>query len=226
MKNMRYYAITLLKHRRYFTAGKGGKVFMQFQGRFETLKMIEQGNRVYCSTDSCEGRLLIYLIRKKEEIPKEQLMTWLKELCIQLDGYHKFRHRAYQYVNPYAVVITDSQEIKLLDLESETNESVLIYLQKSIIRESFGKTSGIRRTRIPTDYYSFGKTLQFIMSQGNIFPEISIIESYLFSKIIRKCLEESVENQYKNIKEVQNQIPKIKKKKVQKRKDARDCGGP
>lgn len=203
---------------------------MQFQGRFETLKMVEQGNKVYCNTDSCEGKLLIYLIRKGELISKEQLVMWLRDLCSQLENYHRFRHRAYQYVNPYAVVVTGNNEIKLLDLDAEENESVLIYLQKSIIRESFGKTSGIRRTRIPTDYYSIGRTLQFIISQGNIVPPINFIESYTFSKIIRRCLEETSENQYQNIKEIQEQIPKIKiketKKKVQKRKDARNCGVP
>ncbi|MFI3208290.1 MAG: hypothetical protein R3Y40_04075 [Eubacteriales bacterium] len=186
---------------------------MWFQGEYETLKMIEQGGRVHCGTDYTEGELLIYLIKKRELISKEQLFTWLNELCTQLDAYHRCRHRAYQYVNPYAILISDDDKVKLLDLESQDNESILIYMQKNIIRESFGRQNGIKRAKIYTDYYSFGKTLQFIMAHGNIYPEINIIETHIISKIIRKCLKEVSENQYQNIKEIQNQIPKTKQMK-------------
>lgn len=185
---------------------------MRFLGEFETLKMVEQGNKVHCGVECTEGQLLIYLIRRGTMIEKEQLCIWLQELCTQLDAYHRCRHRAYQYISPYAIIISEDNKVKLLDLESKENESVLIYMQKNVIREAFGKHKGIRKTKIPTDYYSLGKTMQFVIANGKINPEINMIESHIFYRIIQKCLEESTKNQFQSIEEIQNQIPKIKKK--------------
>lgn len=184
---------------------------MRFQGEFETLKMVSQGGKVRCSTELVEGQLLMYLIRNEEEIIKNQLWLWLHNLCIEIEAYHRCYHRAYQYINPYTILIIKNQEIKLLDLDAQENEMVLLYMQKSIIRESFSKNGNIKRTKIYNDFYSLGRTLQFLLSQGNVIPQINVIESYQLSKIIKKCLEEPSENTYQNLKEIQNQLPRIKK---------------
>ncbi len=183
---------------------------MWFQGEFETFKMIEQDGKVTCCTDYTDGCLLIRLIQRNEIIDKNQLWKWLNEICYQLDAYHRCYHRAYQYVNPYTILVSKEKTIKLLDLDTQENEKVLIYLQRSIIRESFSKGGNIKRTRICADYYSLGRTLQFIVAQGNIIPSINVMESYSLSKIINKCLEETSEIAFQNIKEIQKQLPKIK----------------
>ncbi len=184
---------------------------MRFQGEFETIKMIEQAGKVTCCTEHAEGQLLMYYIHKKEPIEKEQLWRWLHSICTQLYAYHRCYHRAYQYVNPYTFLLTNENTIKLLDLDDQSNESVLIYLQKNIIRESFSRANSLKRTKVYTDFYGFGKTLQFILSQGNVTPQVNRAESYKLSKIIKKCLENTSEITFQNIKEIQNQLPKIKK---------------
>lgn len=195
---------------------KGGRISMQFQGEFETLKMIEQGGKVNCYTEYAEGELLMSLVRRKEVIAKSQLWKWLNEICVQVNAYHRCYHRAYQYINPYTILVCKDQSIKLLDLESRENENILIYLQKNIIRESFSRSGNLKKSRIYTDFYSFGKTLQFILSKGNIFPQVNFLESHQLSKIIKKSLEELSENTFQNFKEIQKQLPKIKEIQMQK----------
>lgn len=183
---------------------------MRFQGKFETIKVIEQSGKVRCCTDDTEGQLLMNLITKEEFISKDQLWKWLDQLCCQIDSYHRCYHRAYQYINPYAILITKDNLVKLLDLETQENEMILIYMQKAIIRESFSRNGNIKKTKVYTDFYSLGKTLQFILAQGNINPSINAVESYVLSKTIKKCLEEPSEIVFQNIKEIQSQLPKSK----------------
>lgn len=183
---------------------------MVYQGEIPILKMKEQGGRVNCYTEYREGILLIDIILKGETISKSQLWKWLQDIGVQIESYHRCYHRAYLYLNPYTIFITSSNKIRLLDLESQENEAMFIYLQKTILRESFHKNSNIKQTKIYTDFYSMGKTLQFIVSQGNICPSINWREYYQLSKVVKKCIEESSQNQNLSIKEIQKQISKLK----------------
>lgn len=183
---------------------------MRFQGVFGTLKMVEQNGKVHSGVEIVEGELLVYYIAHHPSIPKIQFMKWMNELCIQLTAYHKCFERAYQYVNPYAMVISKDEKLHLLDLDTSENEEILIHMQKRVISESFHRNGSVKRTRINTDFYSFGKTLQFLIAQATFVPQINVMESHSYSKVIQKCLNVSSDDTYQTIKEIQKEIPKIK----------------
>ena len=189
---------------------KGGKISMRFQGDFETYKFVDHGGKIQSVLDYIEGESLFYKIQNSVQFSKAQLFKWLNELCMQLEYYHKHKHHAYQYLNPYTIIITKDHRIRLLNLDSKENEDILIYIQKVVIRDLFYYQSNSKRNKIYTDYYSLGKLLQFLLSCGNFIPRLKVRETRIFSKIIQKCLSNDSETQFQNMKQLQKKFPKVK----------------
>ena len=189
---------------------KGGKISMRFQGDFETFKFVDHGGKIQSVMDYIEGESIFYKIQNSVQFSKAQLLKWLNELCMQLEYYHKYKHHAYQYLNPYTIIVTKDQQIRLLNMDSKENEDILIYIQKAVIKNLFYYQSNSKRNKIYTDYYSLGKLLQFLLSSGDFTPCLKIRETRIFSKIIQKCLSNDSENQFQNMKQLQNKFPKVK----------------
>ena len=189
---------------------KGGKISMRFQGDFETFKFVDHGGQIQSVMDYIEGESLFYKIQNSVQFSKAQLFKWLNELCMQLEYYHKYKHHAYQYLNPYTIIITKDHRIRLLNMDSKENEDILIYIQKAVIKDLFYYQSNSKRNKIYTDYYSLGKLLQFLLSSGDFTPRLKVRETRIFSTIIQKCLSDDSENQFQNMKQLQKKFPKVK----------------
>lgn len=162
--------------------------------------------------DCVAGELLIYRVRRCPEIEKEILFSWIKQLIVQIEQYHRCRsNQCYRYINPYTVVVTKEDDILLLDMEAQSNGFVLKNMQKRAMREHFVKpiVHIKENTRITLDLYGYAKTVQFILASMKVAPALTRWEEYRLARIIDKCLSEDSKKQYENLKQVEKSLPSI-----------------
>lgn len=166
---------------------------------------------------------MIYRVRDNPQITKEQLFTWFGQLLEQVIQYHRCHDdQNYRYINPYSVLVARDGKLLLLDLEAESNGFVMRNLQKRAMRTHFVKpvvhiTEGSGDL---LDLYGYGKTIQFILANTNVEPSLSKFQENKLERIINKCLNESKGKQYKELKEVEKELPVINEKR--KWKDKKD----
>ncbi|MEE1087287.1 MAG: hypothetical protein U0L05_09070 [Schaedlerella sp.] len=166
--------------------------------------------------DWVQGELLIYRIKDNPRIDRQQLFDWARQLLEQILSYHRCHAgQNYRYLNPYSVLVTKEEKLLLLDLTAESNEFVLRNLQKRAMRTHFVKPV-IHITEGDGDFldlYGYGKTLQFILANINTEPSLTKSQEKKFEKIINKCLNELPGKQYKELIQVEKDLPVIKEKK-------------
>lgn len=165
--------------------------------------------------DCVSGELLIHRVRRYPEIEKEILFLWIKQLLIQIEQYHRCRnYQCYKYINPYTVLVTKNDDILLLDMDAQSNEFVLKNMQKRAMREHFVKpVVHIKEsTKITLDLYGYAKTIQFILASMKASPDLTRWEEYRLSRIIEKCLSEDSKKRYKDLKQMEKELPDIRRK--------------
>ncbi len=179
---------------------------MWFQGTFEALKIYQRKDRICIEREQVVGELLITLLYNTKYIPKKQFYQWIKSICIQLDEYHMVHQIAYQQINPYTIIITNKNEIRLLDLHAQTSQEIVLYLQEKNIHQFFNKLLGIRRLKIKSDFYSIGKTIQFVIAHSNLKKDLHLLETHCISHALKRCAVEIDIYQYENMYELYKAI--------------------
>lgn len=143
---------------------------------------------------------------------KEQLFAWFQQLLEQLIQYHQcHENQNYRYLNPYSVLVTRDGKLLLLNLDADSNEFVLLNLQKRAMRAHFVKpivhiTEGAGEQ---LDLYGYGKTIQFILANTNVEPSLSRFQENKLEKIINKCLNESPGKKYNELIQIKKELPII-----------------
>lgn len=168
--------------------------------------------------DYLPGELLIYRLKRCQEVEKALLFDWMKQLLYQLELFHRCHsNESYRYLNPFSVLITQEEKLLLLDLEAESNEFVLRNMQKRAMRNHFVKpVVNIREnTKISLDLYGYGKTIQFILANVIVEPSLTKREENRLEKIIDKCLCENQKKQYEDLKQIKKELPSIQEKKLE-----------
>lgn len=180
---------------------------------YEVIRFIQHGNRCRPAMDCVPGELLIYRVRQYPMIEKETLFAWMKQLSAQIGQYHRCRNnQCYRYINPYSVLITKDEKILLLDMDAQSNEFVLKNMQKRAMREHFVKpiVHIKENARITLDLYGYAKTIQFLLAGMKADPALTRWEEHRLSKIIDKCLTEDLKKQYKDMEQVERELPSVK----------------
>ncbi len=186
---------------------------MTIESNYDVIRFIEHGNRCRPTMDRVSGELLIYVLREHPQTSKSMVFTWFRELAVQLEQYRRYRNnRGYRYVNPYSVLVTRDGEVLLLDLEAESNEFVMKSMQKRAMRKHFVKPiAGIKENIVLTyDLYGLGKTMQFILANTKLEPELKKSEERRLEKVISRCLGEDPKKQYNDLKQVLKDLPEEK----------------
>lgn len=169
--------------------------------------------------DYVAGELLIYRIRRCPDIEKQILFRWFHQLLTQIEQYQKCKNQqCYRYVNPYSVLITQDEQILLLDLDAESNAFVLKNLQKRAMRNHFVKpvVHIKENTKISLDLYGYAKTIQFILAATCVAPSLTGWEKHRLVKLIDRCLNENPKKQYEDLQQVKRDLPIEKIPKEQK----------
>lgn len=173
---------------------------------YEVIRFVELGGNCYASTDYVKGSTLYKWIKENSEIDKNMLQIWFKEILKQLSLFHRQQNNPdYQFLNPYNVIITKKNKILLASID-EARKNTDQFVEKYFVPPSKMQNR---------DVYCFGKIIQFIMAHIQCEPYLSKKEEYKLLRVVRKCLEESQRNQYKNIQEIQDYFIKPKKRKYE-----------
>lgn len=181
---------------------------------------MEHGNRWHPAMDCVQGELLIDRIRRCPEVEKEEVFGWIRQLAQQLERFHRCQSgQCYRYVNPYSVMITQDDQILLLDLDAESNAFVLKNMQKRAMRNHFVKPLlHIREnTRLFADFYGFGKTVQFMMASTIPDPPLTHGETRKLYRVTEKCLSEDPKRVYQEFGQIQRDLPVVRNPDVRRK---------
>lgn len=188
---------------------------------YDVLRLIEHNQKCYISSDYVEGKPLIQWLKYHPNLTKKQLFLWVRNLADQLECIHKCRgNPCYQYVNPYSVIVTEDMTLHFLDMGVESNEKMLVLMNRRSVRENFlpPDVNYYQAASIELDIYGLGRTIQYLLSVTDPIPELTRRETVKFQKIISRCLSGHSKRAFKKMSEIQKEIPNVTDKKSKDKK--------
>ena len=180
------------------------------------IKFIDHDDSSRITMDYVKGELLVNKVKATSDLTKDMVFSWFYNLLTQMIQYHKCYHnRNYRYLNPFSVVITQDNEVYLLDIDEPSNHFVLKHLQTPSMREHFLKTTiqPTKENKARYDIYCFGKTLQYTLACLEPYIALSKMEELKLFKLVEKCFEENVKKSYDNFFQVKKDLNFTKVKK-------------
>lgn len=176
------------------------------QKGYDILRMIETGSRCYEVMDYKRGKLMFYYIKQYPNISKRQLFQWIHELIKQLDQYYLCRANPYyRYLSPYSILVLENQKLALLDLKVKENLEFVSNVQLNKLQQCFILKEQFNKSKIQSDIYSLGKTLQYILAKTIVDPKLSKREEIQLTKIIEKCTSVDSKYRFQNIRQILNE---------------------
>ena len=185
---------------------------MNDAGGYEVLRFIEHNQKCYVSSDYVKGRTLIQWLKYHPSLTKKQLFLWIQNLAEQLECIHKCRgNPCYQYVNPYSVIVTEDLTLYFLDMSVESNEKMLVQMNRRSVRENFlpPDTNYYQAASMELDIYGLGRTIQYLLSVTDPIPELNKRETAKFQKVISRCLNGHSKRAFKKMSEIRKEIPNV-----------------
>ena len=90
--------------------------------------------------DCVQGMILLNYLKENPQIEKRMMLSWFRELAVSVDQYHRSHGRQnYRYLNPCSIVVSEEENLFLLDMEAPDNEPVMKRMQKRAVRNHFVK---------------------------------------------------------------------------------------
>lgn len=179
---------------------------------YEVLRLIEHNQKCYVSSDYVEGKPLIQWLKYHPGLAKKQLFLWIRNMADQLECIHKCRgNPCYQYVNPYSIIVTEDLTLHFLDMSVESNEKMLVQMNRRSVRESFlpPDVNYYQTASVELDIYGLGRTIQYLLSATDPVPELTRRETVRFQKIISRCLNGQSKRAFHKVSEIQKEIPNV-----------------
>ncbi len=190
---------------------------------YDVLKLVEQGERCYVSTDYIRGTQMARLLRREPDLEKAQLFRWMKDLLEQLERFHRCRgNPCYQYVNPYSAIISGEDGLCLLDISSDDQHEILRQMRRRPVREHFlsPENQYYQRAEPAEDIYGIGRTLQYMLTMARPEPPLTVGEERKLKKIISKCLDKGSKRGFSNVQEISDQFSRVYKKSGTEKKNS------
>lgn len=155
---------------------------------YEIIRFIERGDCCHASLDYVEGITLYDWVNKHQEIDKQVLDKWLKELYQQLVFFHRQKGMPeYGKLTPYNIVVMRKNQIALM-ANKESNHV-----------RSLDKFFSINSVEQNVDVYCFGKIIQYIMAHIQCKPRLTILEEFKLQRLVKRCLETNPKIQCRDI---------------------------
>ena len=155
---------------------------------YEIIRFIERGDCCHVSLDYVEGITLYDWVNKHQEIDKQVLDKWLKELYQQLVFFHRQKGMPeYGKLTPYNIVVMRKNQIALM-ANKESNHV-----------RSLDKFFSINSVEQNVDVYCFGKIIQYIMAHIQCKPRLTILEEFKLQRLVKRCLETNPKIQCRDI---------------------------
>ena len=173
------------------------------------IKFLNHDNASRITMDVVKGELLVNKVKTTPDLTKDRVFSWFYNLLSQMIQYHKCKHnRIYRYLNPFSVVITEEEEVYLLDIDASSNHFVLKNLQTPSMREHFLKTTiqPTEENKIRYDIYCFGKTLQYVLASSESLISLSKREELRLFNLVEKCFEENIKKSYSSFAQIKKDL--------------------
>lgn len=155
---------------------------------YEIIRFIERGDCCHASLDYVEGITLYDWVNKHQEIDKQVLDKWLKELYQQLVLFHRQKGMPeYGKLTPYNIVVMRKNQIALM-ANKESNHV-----------RTLDKFFSINSVEQNVDVYCFGKIIQYIMAHIQCKPRLTILEEFKLQRLVKRCLETNPKIQCRDI---------------------------
>lgn len=179
------------------------------QKKYEVLRLIRQGSGCHIVADYVTGELLATYVQRGIRIQKKQLFSWMRQLAQQLEDVRCVSGIvSYRYLTPFCVVVRSDNTIVLLDLNAKTNETILQNIGTYKIKQLF-----FPEQEAYNDFYSFGRTIQFLLAKTRLVSTLSIREESRLRRMIGRCLSDNPQKQYLSFLDVIKDIPNVVEKK-------------
>lgn len=162
---------------------------MTRQTEYTIIRFLDQGSNCYKINDLVQGTTLIQYVKQGKIIKKQQMYEWFAMLVRQLRNYYK-SEEVYGYVNPCTIVISEEDQVYLLDIHAKENEELLKRMQKKSFRMLFIREEQILEQEMERadDIYGLGKVMQFVMAKATFEKEFTIWERKRMLLLIRRCV--------------------------------------
>ena len=178
---------------------------------YEVLKFIEHGTTCRRSLDCVQGVSLIRRMKTHPGMDRRGLLVWFREIARCVDQYHRSGSgQDYRYLNPYSIIVTEEDGLRLLDLEAPDNASVIKQMQTGAVRDHFVRPVydlGISRNH-EADLFAYGKTIQFMLAYTEVRPSLTRLEEMKLQRVISRCTGESGKR-YSDFGQVLKALPQI-----------------
>lgn len=157
---------------------------------YAVLQFVEQGQYSHAVHLTVPGRSVMEYAKEEVRMDKEKIIGLIQSFAIQLREYYKCgEQEAYGYVNPYAIIITEENEIRLLDVEAKENQEFCVKMQKKKVRQLFVRPEHAlsQKRRREDDLYGFGKCIQFLIEKCCTKKGFNLRERAVLQRIYLKC---------------------------------------
>lgn len=157
---------------------------------YAVLQFVAQNNYCHMVHDYTAGHTIMEYAKENVILEKKKIFLLIRELANQMEQFYKCGEEAYGYLNPYAVVVTEDENISLMDIWADENREQLAKMQKKKVRSLFVSPEYVlsQRKRKEDDWYGFGKTVLFFVEKccgKNVF---TYKESRTMQKLYDRCL--------------------------------------
>ena len=163
---------------------------------YAVFEFLNQGNQCYQINSMRKGVSLMQHVKETEMMSGMEFYHLIYGMAEQLRLFYKSEGKnsvsCYGYVNPLAFIIAEKGDIYLLDVSAKESADLVKRMQKRDFRNLF-----VRKEQVLTqtmeredDLYGFGKSIQFLWTQGKFQDKFSRIEEWYIRQMIEKCLTE------------------------------------
>lgn len=164
---------------------------MSERTEYAVFRFLDQNGYCHKISDVIIGRSIMQYVKDEIPVTRQCFFGWSARLAYQMEQYCKCRDgQIYGYLNPYAVIVADENEILLIDVADSENEELIRKMQKKKIRSLFVRKDHILSQKMSEedDLYGYGKTIQFMMAKCCMEDKFTGKEERTVRRILEKCL--------------------------------------
>ncbi|MGF7012410.1 tetratricopeptide (TPR) repeat protein [Lachnospiraceae bacterium PF1-21] len=154
---------------------------------YEVLRLVSHGDSCHVGSDLVTGTMLFSWVKFHPQIPKEQLFTWIATLFAMVEAYHKSGAKAYNFISPLSIVVTEKEELRLLDLEVPSSRPQRTRMERRSFKEQFYPGEEKFYPDHDSDYYSLGMTILYLLASLQPEKTLSKKEEIYLKHLISQC---------------------------------------
>ena len=163
---------------------------MYVQQNYEVMRFVQQNGKYHVVMDYVEGELLCNYLRRENQADKKFPLELALLLAKELSYLEKSEAKElYPYLTPLHIVVKKDRSIALLKANEKYNQQVEDKVYQFLTPDG-----------IDDSIYSYGRTIQFLLSNIECVPKLSWKEERKFKIIISKCLNYKSKKNSKNMK--------------------------